>query len=289
MNMTTYDLSDFGALTNDPSANLADAFDAVFTDMDANDPGAGGLVVIPPGDYYVHSPIEIRRDFITIEGANYGWRTGTGNGGGSRLFIRTDQGLSAPAMGQRSRSLVFRNFLLDFAENQDRLVVAGNNFFPDGYSNVALKNCQHSTVTGNQFQSYYTGMFYLEGAAANHNSVVSNTFVSEAVPRGSWNVNPSVQFPEDFGIVRVEGRHNVLTANQIDSHGSASHTLVRLLGDGNHLSDSNFNARNGSSRKVQVDGGTTDAPNVVLDCVTDAEIEMSVQAVVRFRSLPGVV
>lgn len=367
MNQTTYDLADFGAVADSPGSDVAAAFNAVFADMDGNDPDSGGRILIPPGDYYLNSPVTIDRDFVTVEGTNYGWQTGTGNGGGSRLIVRAMAGIRVPVASQRTRGLVFRNFMLDgeavansrtgldiqndndglviegiaakefldavvvrnadaayiagnllaennsclrlinngianivadnrlgakpqqitfFAENQDRLVVAGNNFFPDGYSNVVVKDCSHSTITGNQFQSFYTGMLFMEGANCNNNSVVSNTFVSENPPVGTWNVNPAQQFADDFGIIRVEGDNNVVAANQIDSAGTATHVMIRLVGNGNHVSDCVLNARNGSNQKVRIDGGTAIAPNIVVDCTTAAETSFAATSQHRFRELP---
>jgi hypothetical protein len=369
MNQTTYDLADFGAIANDPDADIADAFRSVFRDMDANDPGGGAQIVVPPGDYYLNTTLVIDRDFITIEGVNYGWRTGTNNAGGSRLIVRSATGISVPVSGQRTRSLVLRNLALDgeavsngriavdiqndndgvviegiavkefqeavvirnadaayivgnliaendscvrfvnsgianivadnrlgakpgqitlFAENQDRMVIAGNNLFPDGYSNVVLKTCTHCAVSGNQFQSFYTGMLYLEGSGCSYNTVTGNTFVSQPAPSGQWNVNSRQQFPDDFGIIRIEGNHNVVTGNNVDSFGTTDHVMVRLVGDGNHLSDCILHARSATTRKVQVDGGTMAAPVIVLDSTTAAETQFSTSSVRRFREFPAV-
>ena len=368
MNQTTYDLAEFGAIANDPGTDIADAFRSVFADMDANDPGGGARIVVPPGDYFVNTTLVIDRDFISIEGVNYGWRTGTNNAGGSRLIVRSATGISVPIASQRTRSLVIRNLALDgeavtngrvgidiqndndgvviegiaakefreavvirnadaayvvgnliaendscvrfvnsgianivadnrlgakpgqitlFAENQDRMVIAGNNLFPDGYSNVVLKNCTHCAISGNQFQSFYTGMLYLEGSGCSYNSVTGNTFVSQPAPSGQWNVNPAQQFPNDFGIIRIEGQHNVVTGNSVDSFGSTDHVMVRLVGDGNHLSDCILNARNTTNRKVQGDGGTTSAPIIVLDSTTATETQFAASSVRRFRELPA--
>ena len=165
--------------------------------------------------------------------------------------------------------------------------MSGNNFFPDGYSNVVMKNCTHSAVAGNQFQSFYTGMLYMEGPNCSNNSVVGNTFISEPAPGGSWNANAAQQWPDDFGVIRVEGDNNIIAGNQIDSFGTATHVMIRLVGDGNHVSDCALNSRNGTNQKVRVDGGTVASPNIVLDSTTAAETSFAPTSARRFRELPA--
>jgi inulin fructotransferase (DFA-I-forming) len=368
MNNSHYDVTDYGATAGDPSKDLAAAFASIFADINGKDPKAGANIYIPAGDFYLNTTVDIAHDFITISGANYGFETGTGNGGGSRVVVRANVGFAAAAGGSgRLNSLTFRNLLLDgeaaskgrtgidvqrdndglviegiaakefgnavvirnadaayicgnlllesnsclrlvnngkacivannrlggkpagitlFAENHERLVVSGNSIFPDGYSNFVLKDSVHCVVAANQFQSYYTGMLHLEGSGCRNNTIVANTMISESSPGGAWNVNPFRQFDDGFGVIRAEGSHNLISGNQVDSKGGTTHAMIRLVGDGNHVSDCILSAVNGSSRKLVVDSGTEAQPNTVMDCVTSDEAFFAAGSVRRFRALP---
>ena len=78
----TYNLADYMTTTADAGI----AFQAIFDDMvqqhdslgiDSTTDFRGGYILIPPGKFELSTPVVIDKSFITIEGSNYGWRSGT--------------------------------------------------------------------------------------------------------------------------------------------------------------------------------------------------------------------
>lgn len=173
-----------------------------------------------------------------------------------------------------------------FAENQDRLVVSANNIFPDGYANLVLKNVRWSTVTGNQFQSYYTGLLHLEGGCE-HNTVSGNQFVSTLGPSGSWNDDPAVERRLDWGLVRIEGRGNLFSGNTVVSQGNEAHALIVVRGAAHTVADCKLAWPDGAAvTAVVVEEGAGSDASAVLDTCTSSDLSRGLSAEVRFRALP---
>jgi hypothetical protein len=360
-----YTVTDWGAVAGDPSVDLADAFDAIFEDLDT-DPRAGGAIFLPPGTYTLRRTVRLRHDFLTICGFGPGFATGTGRGGGSRVRVEAEVGFWAPRApgAPRVNSLAFCDFILDggavdrgrrgivveqdsdavvvvnmamkeldealvlraadaasitqnmilenrsclrlvesgkalvvannrlggkpggitaFCEGQERMVFEGNDVFPDGSSNVVLKNCRHCAISGNQLQSYYTGALYLEGDS-DRNAVTGNAIVSEPNPDGAWNADPVRPRPPDFGVVRVEGADNLLAGNHVTSAGGADHVMVAVEGPGNRLADLALVADADVRRKISVRAGTAARPTRVLH--STAEGEATAEAGVVWTHVP---
>jgi hypothetical protein len=362
-----YNLLDWGAASDEPSLDAADAFDAIFDDLDQRDRVAAAIFV-PEGTFHLRRPVTLRHDFITIGGIGHGFATGTGNGGASRIIVDAESGFVVPRRpgAPRVSSLVFRDFLLDggsaaerrrgiavlqdndgvtirdialnafgaaitlvaadaasitgnmilenssclrlevagiacvvannrmggkpdgvtaFFEGQERLVVAGNNIFPDGYANVVAKNCRHCAITGNQVQSYYTGAIHLEGSS-NHNTVVGNDIRTGPGPDRPWNEGAGVARDADFGVVRIEGDDNLFAGTSMYSEGSTNHAMVVVEGEGNRLADLLLRSDNPTNRRIWVKAGTPGRENVITSCAPDDEIDVVAGVSVAIASLP---
>lgn len=361
--MTTgvYCLTEWQPSGGDASA----AFARIFDDIDAQGL-IGAAIWVPPGDHRLIEPVVIRHDFLTIAGYNNGFRTGTGNGGGSRIRVEATVGFHVPpGRPQRLRSLTVRGLLIDggtanagrtgilldsdsdnvviednalkeldsaltlrgvdalhvrhnmllenrsclrlersgiasivsnnriggkpggisvFAEGHERLVLSGNNIFPDGYANLVLKGCRACTVTGNQLQSFYTGMLHLEADCAD-NVVCGNQLLASPAPDGRWNVNPSAPRDADFGLIRVEGRGNLVTGNVVRSATTTPHTMVVVAGIENTLSDLKLGS-DADVVPVRVLAGAGAEANAVLDCVDAGGLVVEPGVQVRARPLP---
>ena len=171
------------------------------------------------------------------------------------------------------------------AEAHERLVISANNIFPDGYANVVLEDCRSCVVTGNQLHSFYTGMLHLEGDCAD-NVVVGNQFLSTEDPNGRWNANLAVPRNPDFGLIRVEGRSNLITANGLRTRTAEPHTMIVVDGFANTVSDLHFDG-DGEFVPVHVQAGAGANANVVLDCVDGDGLRTEPGAQVRFRALPS--
>lgn len=172
-----------------------------------------------------------------------------------------------------------------FCEGQERMVFEGNNVFPDGYANVVLKNSRHCVISGNQLQSYYIGALHLEGSCE-HNNVSGNTILSERSPAGAWNENPAAPRPDDFGLVRVEGRDNLLASNAITSDATRGHVMVAIEGEGTRVADQMLVARGAAATKIAARGGTAARPTVIVHSARPDELEVAAGAVVATTPLP---
>jgi hypothetical protein len=172
-----------------------------------------------------------------------------------------------------------------FIERHDRAVFQGNNVFPDGYANLVMKGCTRCTVNGNQFQSFYAPVIFMEGGS-HLNSIVGNTIQSRPHPDGGWNQNPVRPFPDDFGVVRIEGDDNIFAHTTIDTHGPADAPVVRVTGVRNQLSGLRITGPNGPTRKVQLDAGVGADANAVLWCGDAEEVAVTAGASVRLAALP---
>ena len=118
---------DFVAKESKPSFDNAKIFNEIIQKMDES----GGTIYIPTGDFYIDTPIEIDRSYVSVVGENSGLRSGvdSGNnksqsgGGGSRLIARPNV-------------TVFR---IEDKDNQDRISgLTFSNFQIYGQSNNGI-------------------------------------------------------------------------------------------------------------------------------------------------------
>lgn len=87
-----YNIMDYGAQSDRPSFNNAEVFNDLIQKMGNN----GGTIYIPDGNFYMNSPIEIDRSYISIVGDNSGLRSGVDDsnnktqsgGGGAKLIAQ---------------------------------------------------------------------------------------------------------------------------------------------------------------------------------------------------------
>lgn len=68
----TLNLAHFGGVPNDPNFDNAPIINRLINDL----PKDGGTIILPSGNWYINSPIKVTRSFVTIKGANDGWRSG---------------------------------------------------------------------------------------------------------------------------------------------------------------------------------------------------------------------
>lgn len=110
-----YNINDYGAKSGDDSVDSAEAFNSIMNVM----PNEGGTILIPVGDYYIKSPININHSFVRVEGTQNGWRSGVdkanSNGadnGGSTLHCVGDIDVfdCESVDGKRITGLTFDDF-----------------------------------------------------------------------------------------------------------------------------------------------------------------------------------
>lgn len=112
-----YNIVDYGAESDRPNFDNAEVINEIIQNMEDK----GGTIYIPTGNFYVNSPIEVDRSYISIVGDNSGLRSGVDNsnskiqagGGGSKLITRP--GVTAIQIKDEDNSdrisgVTFRNF-----------------------------------------------------------------------------------------------------------------------------------------------------------------------------------
>lgn len=112
-----YNIVDYGAESDRPNFDNAEVINEIIQNMEDQ----GGTIYIPTGNFYVNSPIEVDRSYISIVGDNSGLRSGVDNsnsktqagGGGSKLITRP--GVTAIQIKDEDNSdrisgVTFRNF-----------------------------------------------------------------------------------------------------------------------------------------------------------------------------------
>lgn len=104
-------------------------------------------------------------------------------------------------------------------DNQQNFSFTGNQVYPDGDVNLQLNNSSYVNVSSNNFQSYYVGM--IESTNSDYNLISSNVF---------WLRIPSVParqlrgLTNDYGVVRISGNGNLLSANTMTCNWSNPNT-----------------------------------------------------------------
>lgn len=135
-----YNIVDYGAESDRPNFDNAEVINEIIQNMEDK----GGTIYIPTGNFYVNSPIEVDRSYISIVGDNSGLRSGVDNsnskiqagGGGSKLITRP--GVTAIQIKDEDNSdrisgVTFRNFQIrgqsnngigiEGVQDTDRIVV----------------------------------------------------------------------------------------------------------------------------------------------------------------------
>lgn len=344
-----YLITDYGAVA-DGETDCSAAFKAAIDDLPEN----GGVIVVPVGDYLLDNPIEIDRNYVTIEGVNEGLRSNidydseTNPGGGSKLILgdasvaikivegedegrisgvtistllisggtpsdRRGTGISvvddndgirlenivcinlttgmsitaADAMIisecwiSECKNCIYMNSGIQniisncdlggqpggttvYLRDQENCVFEGNQVYPDGDSNMILKDCTMMNISSNNFQSYYTGMLKVDG---DNNLISDNIFWLRLYDDGSSQLNGN---SEDYGVIRVEGDHNLISNSLITCEWSEyvtnPVTVRSVSGDGNRYSDLVISDDSGT-RVFYVNEGTE-----IFDCVSSDKV-----------------
>lgn len=89
----------------------------------------------------------------------------------------------------------------------EKLSFVNNQVYPDGRENLVLDRCNHCTVEGNNFKSYYTGILVLDG---NENLVSKNIFWLTGALQ-----NQLLDRGDDFGVIHVTGNGNRFVSNSL--------------------------------------------------------------------------
>lgn len=141
-----------------------------------------------------------------------------------------------------------------YAQNFGALLITANNIFPRGASSVYFDGVARSIVTGNRFHSFYPGMLVFKGNCS-ENMVSSNHFLRDHEPWPPMYAHDN-GLDDLYGLLRIEGSHNTITANHISEVINAQYikpngavpVIIRVVsGKGNFISGNHITASNEAS------------------------------------------
>ena len=270
-----YDLTVWGAVASDPSADAASAFSEIFSD--ASEQGHAGIeIIVPPGVFYLNSRVVIKRSFVKIRGTAPGWATGTGFRGGSVFVINNPDGgfyVDTPTprpSGSDGRcfSVGFEGMAIDGQVAAARrigiqfghasLVGVGDN---DAcyVTQCAIKECavavrfcgaDAALVAGNRLVENINCMEFLRAGKANlinqnflggkpDNAGLSKAIYAENQER--LMITGNQMFPDaEWAIELSASKHSLISGNLIQSYGKTAiavtgNTSESISIEGNHM------------------------------------------------------
>lgn len=87
------------------------------------------------------------------------------------------------------------------------LVFLKNQVYPDGKTNLLMRNCDEAKISNNNFASYYNAIIDIEGDA----NVIKNNMIALT---GAVSHQCSYK-PSDYGVVRIAGDDNLFSTNSL--------------------------------------------------------------------------
>ncbi len=114
-------------------------------------------------------------------------------------------------------------------KNQENFVFNGNHVYPDADVNLKIENGMMVNVTGNNFQSYYTGMVEVVNSM---NNLISNNIFWMRNPNGNadWQQRGK---PNDYGVIRINGLNNMVSNSTFFTdwaNATSNPVIVRVWG-----------------------------------------------------------
>lgn len=117
-----YNIDEWGAQPNNPNFDNAKVFNRIISQMGKQ----GGTIYIPAGTYYVKSPVNIDRSYVSIVGDNSGLRSGidrgdnksqAGGGGAQVMLISGVTGFKIHGSQTRLSGITFKGFQIKGQNN----------------------------------------------------------------------------------------------------------------------------------------------------------------------------
>ena len=91
--------------------------------------------------------------------------------------------------------------------DENGLVISRNQIYPDGKSNLLIRNCNDAVVSNNNFASYYTAIIDLEG----NNNLIENNMIALTGAVGHQLLDKT----SNYGVVRIAGNDNRFASNSL--------------------------------------------------------------------------
>lgn len=91
--------------------------------------------------------------------------------------------------------------------DENGLVISRNQIYPDGKSNLLMRNCNDAVISNNNFASYYTAIIDLEG----NNNLIENNMIALTGAVGHQLLDKT----SNYGVVRIAGNDNRFATNSL--------------------------------------------------------------------------
>ncbi|MFJ5757574.1 NosD domain-containing protein [Neobacillus sp. NPDC093182] len=258
-NETIYYPVDYGAQLNTPNFDNAPIINNLINNM----PPSGGVIELPAGEMWIHSPIKINRSYVTIRGVNAGTRSHVDNeeqpglnhpGGGSKLILGTncqtgivsEKRVGAP----RVSSIQLENFLIqgrgtgkgqiavNIEHDNDAVRIIGVSIIAVGMG-LRSVGADAFTVRGCWISEVHDGLHSL--GSSQQLLVANNYFGAQPGGRSIYLENPNWAnivgnniYPDGHVCLEAKGAQNcTFTGNNIQSYYTGA---VIIKGDGNLFS-----------------------------------------------------
>jgi len=93
-----------------------------------------------------------------------------------------------------------------------------NQVYPDGKTNLLMRNCDAAEITNNNFASYYNAIIDIEG---NDNLIKDNMIALTGAVSHQCSYKPS-----DYGVVRIAGDGNIFSTNSLKCEWAAANGVT---------------------------------------------------------------
>ena len=98
------------------------------------------------------------------------------------------------------------------------LLFQRNQVYPDGKTNLLMRNCDAAEITNNNFASYYNAIIDITG---NDNLIQDNMIALTGAVSHQCSYQPS-----DYGVVRIAGDRNLFTTNSLKCEWAAANGVT---------------------------------------------------------------
>lgn len=134
--------------------------------------------------------------------------------------------------------------------------ISNNNIYPDGFENIEINSGTICNITGNNFQSFYTGMLKISG-----NNILIQGNMIYAKRANGWIADP-VGRDGKYGLIHIDGDDFTINGNHIISEQPENDTRILIISGNRTRLSNNTIAGIGSNGKVVINGSCNDTLSV---------------------------
>lgn len=263
---TIYNIEDYGAKSFDMTFDNGKIINDILSKIGDN----GGTILIPAGDFWLTTPIVIKRNYVTIQGINSGFRSNidveVGNGlshpgAGSHLLLMPslENGIiigekgKTPRIsgttidriniqGARARSATVSQNGINIVQDNDGIIISNNVIINLNYGLIG-NGCDAISIRNNWICELQNGVHLLNSS---QQPSITNNYLG-AQPSGTTlkldsafcaNISGNNIYPDGFTNIELNNcTMNIISSNNIQSYYSG---IITVNGGNNNLISSNM-------------------------------------------------